>query len=375
MSGEADHRVERGPSDKRTIGRPESTVIAGLGPHGEAAASADELYISDDIAERARAARFSVAVVLHTTSSDWANQQLAGILTTLQRYGARVDVVADCRWQSDREIAALRDVIAARPDALISVPLDNAAMADTYRAVAAAGIKVVLMDNAPVGLKAGRDYATIVSSDNLGNGQVAAELLAAHLSPGSAAGAMAFGGSFYATTEREIGFRKWLHQHRPDVSLRRIQFPNIEAAGDVAVAFLEANPDIDGLFVVWDEPAMQVVRALRSRGLHVPITTIDLGNEVALEIAGGDMISGVGTQRPYDHGVAEALATILTLSGVEPPPWIAVPALAVTRATVLADYELVWHMPAPPELREAMRRSDAARPHGEDRQGPPAGGS
>ena len=78
------------------------------------------------------------------------------------------------------------------------------------------------------------------------------------------------------------------------------------------------------------------------------------------------MIPGVGTQRPYDHGVAEALATILTLSGVEPPPWIAIPALTVTRATVLADYELVWHMPAPPELRRAMGESESARSGGDD---------
>ena len=354
MSGETNHRAVHGNGDGMAIGRPGSTAIAGLGPHGEAAASAAELQVSDDVAERARAARFSVAVVLHTTASDWANQQLAGILTTLQRYGARVDVVADCRWQSDRQIAALRDVIAARPDALISVPLHRVATTDVYREVAAAGIKIVLMDNAPVGLRAGRDYATIVSSDNFGNGKVAAELLSAHLPRGGVAGAMAYGGDFYATSEREIGFRKWLREYRPDVGIRRIQFHDIETAGDVALAFVAANPEIAGLFVVWDEPAMRVVRALRSRGLCIPLTTVDLSNQVALEIAGGDMIPGVGTQRPYDHGVAEALATILTLSGMEPPPWIAVPALAVTRSNVLEGYELVWHVPAPPELRQAF---------------------
>ena len=83
---------------------------------------------------------------------------------------------------------------------------------------------------------------------------------------------------------------------------------------------LRGVPAIDGLFVVWDVPAMHVVRALRAVGTSVPITTIDLGNDVAIELALGDLVKGVGAQQPYDLGFAEATAMIMALVDEEPPP-------------------------------------------------------
>jgi len=44
----------------------------GLGPHGEKAFPADRLVLTDAEAALARAGRFSAAVVLHTTKSDWS---------------------------------------------------------------------------------------------------------------------------------------------------------------------------------------------------------------------------------------------------------------------------------------------------------------
>ena len=333
----------------------EPSLLVGLGPHGEVPASIDQLQLSDQVAAKALAGRFAVAVVLHTTSSDWAAQQLAGIEETLGRYGGKVLTVVDCRYGAARQIDQLQAMIASQPDAIISIPVDNVLTADAHREVAKAGIKLVLMDNAPVGMHPGKDYVTVVSSDNFGNGQVAAEILSEHLVPNAVVGVVAFGVDFFVTKEREIGFRKWLKERRPDVAVRRVQFVELSAAGDVALDFLSANPEVGALFALWDEPAMQIVRALRSRGRRIPIATIDLGNEVAVEIARGEILKGVGAQRPYDLGVAEARAAILALTGVEPPPWIAIPALSVTRANLVEAYETVWHGPAPTELRQALR--------------------
>ena len=43
---------------------------------------------------------------------------------------------------------------------------------------------------------------------------------------------------------------------------------------------------------------MKAVRALVERGIAMPITTVDLGNEVAVEMARHGMIKGVGAQMP-----------------------------------------------------------------------------
>lgn len=83
-------------------------LITGLGPHGERAIPADQVALSECDAEAARAGRFTVAVVLHTTSSDWSRQELAGIVATLGTYSAAVVEVVDCgsTWTTKRALCA-----------------------------------------------------------------------------------------------------------------------------------------------------------------------------------------------------------------------------------------------------------------------------
>lgn len=329
--------------------------LAGLGPHGEVATSAEDVTVPDALAEVARVASYSVGLVMHTTESDWALQQVAGISATLGKYGAQITSVVDCHYRADVQVDELRKMATMRPDAIISIPVDNVATAQAHLDIAREGIKLVLMDNTPVGMRAGRDYVTVVSSDNFGNGQVAAWTLAEYLPQQGVVGVVTFGVDYYATNEREIGFRKWMKENRADVTLRRVQFTELAAAGGVVLDFLAANADVAGLFVAWDEPAMRIARALRSTGHILPMTSMDLGNEIALEIVRGDIVKGVGAQRPYDLGRAEANAVILALAGGDVPPWIALPAFAVTAANLLSAYQAVWHRPAPEAVRALFR--------------------
>lgn len=118
---------------------------------------------------------------------------------------------------------------------------------------------------------------------------------------------------------------------------------------------IEAGDQADAVFVVWDEPALLVSAALREAGRSTPIVTVDLGRGVAHEISSGGLIKGGGAQLPYDQGVAEAMAAIMALAGDEPPPWVALPALAVSRENIAEAYEAVWHRAAPSELGNSSR--------------------
>lgn len=331
--------------------------ISGLGPHGERAAAPGQLALSEGDAEMARARRFTAAVVLHTTASDWAKQQLAGIVATLGRFSAAVIDVVDCSFDAEMQIDALTRLTADAPDAIISIPIGNIAVADAHRSVARAGIKLVLMDNTPTGLLPGTDYACVVSADNFGLGQIGAALLSPHIPPSGTIGILAYGVDFFVTNEREIAFIKWIESERPDVTLKQARFANLEQAAEVTDAFLADEKDLAGLFAVWDEPAMQAIGTLRNRSLKIPITTVDLGNEAAVELAKGDLLKGIGAQQPYDQGVAVAKATILSLIGHQLPPWVALPGLAVTTKNVIESYQVVWHAPAPHELIKIRPRN------------------
>jgi ribose transport system substrate-binding protein len=339
-------------------------TIAGLGPHGERAVPADQIQLTETNAAQARARRFSVALVLHTTTSDWSKQELAGIAATLGLYSAALVEVVDCNFDVDLQVAAL-DRLAREPvDAVISIPIGNARVAAAHRALTQSGRKLVLLDNAPTGLLPGTDYASVVSTDNFGLGQSCAEMLSPHIPQGGAAGILGYGIDFFATHEREIAFRKWMGTNRPDVTLVRERFADLEGAGPAALTMVEKTPGLSGIFAVWDVPAMKAVRALAQHGIDIPITTVDLGNEVALDMARQGMIKGVGAQLPHDQGSAAARVILAALLGLPVPPWVALAGRQVTPSDVIEAYQVIWHLPAPKAIIESVRATTAARDAG-----------
>ena len=327
--------------------------ITGLGPHGEKAAPADKVALTNDEASAARAGRFAVAVVLHTVTSDWSRQELAGIVATLDAHSATVVEVIDCGYSKQTQNRELLRLASDRVDAVISIPVGVSGLSDSHRAISKSGKTLILLDNAPTGLLPGADYASVVSTDNFSLGEIAASLLSPHIPDEGVAGILTYGADFFAANEREIAFRKWVGMNRPDVTLVRGRFAAVEEAGAAFERLLDENDDLDGLFVAWDVPALLVLDAMRARARKLPITTVDLGNAIAAELARGQLVKGVAAQRPYDQGTAAALTALLNLVGRQPPPWIATPGLAVTRNNVVEAYRLVWHAPAPPELLEA----------------------
>lgn len=330
--------------------------IAGLGPHGERAVPHTLLKFSEADSADAQEKRFTVAVILHTTASDWAKQQLAGIVTMLGRHAAAVVNVVDCSFSIEAQIQALQSAVNDRPHAIISIPIGNTAVAEAHRLVQKSGIKLILIDNAPTGLLPEKDYVSVVSADNFGLGQIGASLLAPEIPRGGVIGVLSYGMDFFATNERSIAFNKWMEAERSDISIRQMRFPDVSQAGKITHELLDANQDLCGLFVVWDEPAMFAIAALKSRSLKIPVTTIDLGNEAVIEMANEGLIKGIGAQQPYDQGVAVATATLLALVGKELPSWIALPGLSVTPQNMVEAYQVVWHSPAPAELIKARKQ-------------------
>lgn len=137
--------------------------------------------------------------------------------------------------------------------------------------------------------------------------------------------------------------------------MKQVKFVNVDQVAAAVHSFLEDNSNIRALFAVWDVPAMQAVAALRVRALDIPVVTVDLGNEAAIELAGDGLIKGIAAQQPYDLGTAVATAAILSLVGRPLPPWAALPGLPVTRDNVVEAYQIVWHSPSPPEVIKARR--------------------
>ena len=335
-------------------------TIVGQGPNGEKAASVDTVQLSAAEAAKVKAGKFKVGISMQTMNLDWSQLQVQGITDTLKKYGVEVIGTASAEYQVDKQIADIENTIQRHPDGIISIPVDGMATAATYKKVSAAGIKLVFMDNVPGGLHHPEQYAAMVSADSEGNGQIAAKVLASCIPQGGTIGLVNFGVDYFSTKERTKAVNDWMKKNRPDIKIKQVDFTDPSKVGQIAGDFLTANPDVKGVFAVWDQPALDTLTSMRAQGLNIPVTTVDLGLESAIEIAKGGPLKATGSQRPYDQGVAEALAMMKSLIGQTPPAWIGVQSLPVVQSNVLESYKTVFKKDPPPQLADACKKAGAS---------------
>lgn len=335
----------------------EGQVLA-QGPRGEDPAPASEAALTDDEVAQVREMGATAAIVMHYGGNDWANAQIAGLRERFEELGIEVVAVTDADFDPGQQVSDIETVMARDPDIIVSIPTDPVATAAAYKAAADAGVKLVFMDNVPDGLEPGTDYVSVVSADNYGNGVVSAHLMAKALNGSGKIGLIYHEADFFVTQQRYEGFKTTIEEQYPDIEVvdeRGIAGPDF--AGDaqaVADAWLTQYPDLDGIWAVWDVPAEGVMAAARAAGrTDLKIATEDLGTNVAIALARGEMVVGLGAQVPFDQGVTEADLAAGALLGRTAPPYVALSALPVTHDNVLDAWQQVYHADPPSEVTDS----------------------
>jgi ribose transport system substrate-binding protein len=332
--------------------------VLGTGPNGEAPTPPIGFDLSNEELRKVRAMHATAAIVMHYGANDWSQAQVAGLQAQFAEMGIDVIAVTDAGFDPQRQVADIEAVLASRPDIIVSIPTDPVTTAPAYKTAAAQGVKLVFMDNVPVGMKHGEDYVSVASADNFGNGVASAHLMAEGLGGQGTVGVVLHDADFFVTRQRYEAFAQTLQEHYPAIRIVEeagIHGPDFAAdAREAAASMLARHRELNGIWAVWDIPAEGVMAAARTAGRSdLVITTVDLGLNVALELARGGLIFGVGAQRPFDLGVHEAELAAYGLLGKEAPAYVALPALPVSRLSVLDAWESVYHNPPPPQLVEA----------------------
>ena len=328
--------------------------IRSTGPHGESPMSASEVELTYAERKRLKELGGTAAMVMHYVS-DWSQAQVEGMQAECARLGITIVAVTEAGFRADRQVADIATVLEKRPGVIVSIPTDPVATADAYRAAVAQGTKLVFIDNIPDGFVAGRDYLSVVAADNDGNGVASAHLMAQALDGQGTVGMVHHQADFFVTRQRAQAFEATIAGDYPGMRIvARGGIPGPDFAADAHAAsakLLADHPNLDAIWAVWDVPAAGVLAAARAAGRDdLVVTTIDLGLDVAVELAGGGLIKGIGAQRPHDAGVTEALLAGYALLGKAAPPFVALPALPVTRSNVLAAWDEVYRRPAPEAL-------------------------
>jgi ribose transport system substrate-binding protein len=334
-----------------------SSVLS-TGPNGEKPSPASEVSLSADELQQIKAKHATAAIVLHYGGNDWSTAQVNGLRNALGRMGVRVIAVTDANFKPEKQVSDIETVLAKKPDIIISIPTDPVATAGAYRKAVQQGVKLVFMDNVPKGFVPGKDYVSVVSADNYGNGVASAHLMAEQLKGKGKIGIVFHEADFFVTKQRYEAFTKTIAEQYPDIKVVAKQgIAGPDFAGDaekVASAMLTRNADLNAIWAVWDVPAEGVLAAARANGRNdLDVTTIDLGQNVAIDMAKGGPIKGLGAQRPFDQGVTEATLAGYGLLGKKAPPYVAVNALPVTRSNLADAWKTVYHQGLPPKVVEA----------------------
>jgi ribose transport system substrate-binding protein len=336
----------------------QETVLS-KGPSGEDPSPASSVSLSDEEMSKIKGMGATAAIVMHYGGNDWSRAQINGLQTQFAAMGIKVIAVTDAGFKPEKQVADLETIMAQKPNVIVSIPTDPTATASAYKAAAEAGAKLVFMDNVPAGFKAGTDYVSVVSADNYGNGVASAHLMAKALGGEGEIGLVFHAADFFVTKQRYDAFKATIASDYPNIKIvaeQGIGGPDFSGdAEKVASAILTSNPNVKGVWAVWDVPAEGVIAAARNAGRDdLIITTIDLGENVAISMAQNGFVKGLGAQRPYDAGVVEAKLAGYALLGKQAPGFVALPALPVSRDNLLDAWKTVYSTEATDNIKASL---------------------
>ena len=338
-----------------------SGKVLSLGPNGEAPQPFDTTTLTDAEVAKIQAGKFKAAIVMHYAGNDWSTAQVAGLKSEFERLGIQVVATTDANFKPEQQVSDIETVLALKPDLIVSIPTDPVATKDAYAKASAAGVKLVFMDNVPSGFVGGKDYVSVVSADNKGNGVVSAHLLAKALGGQGKIGLVFHDADFFVTKQRYEGFKETIAQYPGIKIVEEKGIGGPDFAGDAqaaATAILTKHPDLAGIWGVWDVPAEGIMAAAREAGrTDLKIATEDLGTNVAIALAKNELIVGLGAQSPFDQGVAEARLGAASLIGkTNIPNFVALGALPVSHDNVLEAWKQVYHVDAPASISGVYKK-------------------
>ncbi len=339
------------------------TVVANeMLEDGTKGVNMDVLTLTSADEAKLKAGSYKAAIVMHVLDASWPQQQIAGMKSVFDKYNIEVISVTGAGGKPEVQIENIENVIAMGPDVILSIPVDPSAEGPAYEMISENGIELILLDMIPAGTKHGEDYSTLVSSSSYGNGVSAADIMAGEFIKQGLSEAnvlvMKLNFSHFVTEERVRGFKERVAKHYPWIKITaEADFPfDMPKVTEISSGQLAANPDLNGAFVIWMTPAMSLVAAAREAGKDPKtfvITTVDLEEDGAMEIASGSYIKGTGAQDPYKNGVAEAMAACRAILGYDNPPYVAVPGYAVTRENVVEGYRAILGEEPPKQIKDA----------------------
>ena len=330
-------------------------VTKTVGPNGATGQPASVLTFTDDEIKKLQAGGYSAAL-LFQTSSDWANAVTSGAEDTLKTLGIAVTGLSNSNYSASDQAHAVQTIMAKKPSAIVVWPVNPDELKPALQGAADAGVKLALISNMPSGFQQGKDYVGLVGDDLFAMGQKTAQGLANAIGGEGDIGFLYFDANAYVVNQRDAAFRTTIETEFPKIRIAATQgFSDPSRAAQIASAMLLQNPNLKGIYVPWAEPAAGVLQALRTaHRTDVAVATMDLSDTVAVSMGQGGAVHALTVDDPYSIGASLASEIGYALLGRSVPAYIQVPAVPVTKDTLLAAYADRYHAKPAPEVLQAL---------------------
>ncbi len=338
-----------------------STCGIGRGPFGEKAENADSLILSEEEREKIRQKHYTAAISFHYMGKAWMRLQEKGIKKVFDELGISLIAVTDAHFDAALQCRQLESIGFLEPDIVVAIPVDSRDTAQAFKKIVQSNARLVLITNIPEGITA-EDYVSCISVNEYSHGRNMGQGLGEYMLKNGLhqLGIIRHGDqNFFATKQRDDAAEQVLMEEYPGLHMcGEINFLQESEVCRKTMDFVRRYPEVQALYVSWDGPALEVIKALTEMNrMDIALVTGDLDYSIAMNLAKGGMVKMLSAQCPYEQGEAIALAAANALLGKKVPSFIGLEPVRVGVDNLLKTWRNIFKEEPPMELCNALRQN------------------
>ncbi|MEU3742719.1 substrate-binding domain-containing protein [Streptomyces sp. NPDC032198] len=274
-----------------------------------------------------------IGMSLSTLNNPFFVQMKEGAQAEAKKAGVDL-TVTDAQNDASQQTNQLQNFTGEGMKSIIVNPVDSDAVGPAVRGANKSDIPVIAADRGVNKAKA----ATLVASDNIAGGKLAAKTLAEKLGGKGRIVTLQGVAGTSASRERGKGFTEGIKEY-PGIKVVASQPADFDRTKglDVMTNLMQSNPGIDGVFAENDEMALGAAKALGGKaGKSVSVVGFDGTPDGLKAVESGSLYASVA-QQPKELGRIAVRNAVKALRGKDVDTMVKVPVKVVTKKNV-ADF-------------------------------------
>ncbi len=329
------------------------------GHFGEIAKPPSTLDLTEDEIQMVRAGNYTAALSMNDLDSQYTTSYIKGMRSVFEKLNIKINTIADAHYDPAVQTEQLPGLLFNKPDIIIGQPAEEKITSVGFQKIISSSAKLIFLNNIPQGI-AKDDFVTCITGNDRECGYAIGKILGDFFQGRDSVkiGLINFGVETFSPKQRDLAVEQIILEDYPNIEIvEKYNFYKRVNAYESCREMITSHPEIQGIYVSWDDPACEVLRALTDMNrTDIAVVTAEMNLEVAVSMASGGMIKGLGAQRTYEQGMAAAMAAANAILNKKVHSFIEVYPLIVTPSNLKKAWQELIKSKEPQLLIEAMRK-------------------